>query len=99
MCVCVAEAKGKKSVAQTELEANYKPSVKASRYDANVAKADSNYSVAIEKCDDKAGNDNFCVFATESVMKHPKIFSEVDNTRFDRVPNYINTIFTGRLSD
>lgn len=59
--ICVAEAKGKQSVSKAELETNYKPSVKT-RYDANVAKADADYAVAIEKCDDKAGNDkDVCV--------------------------------------
>ena len=59
--ICVAQAKGKQNVAKAELEANYKPSVKAT-YDANVAKTDAEYSVAIEKCNDKAGNDkDVCV--------------------------------------
>ncbi len=53
--ICVAEAKGKQNVAKAELEANYKPSVEA-RYEAQVARAEADYSVALEKCDDKAGN-------------------------------------------
>jgi len=53
--ICVAEAKGKQNVAKAELEANYKPSVEA-RYEAQVARAEANYSVVLEKCDDKAGN-------------------------------------------
>lgn len=65
--ICVAEAKGKQSVAKTDLEANYKPSIKA-RYDAHVAKADADYSVAIEKCDDKAGNDkDVCVKEAKAI--------------------------------
>jgi len=68
--ICVAEAKGKQSVAKAELEANYKPSVKA-RYDANVAKAEADYSVAIEKCDDKAGNDkDVCVKEAKAAKVH-----------------------------
>lgn len=53
--VCVAEAKGKEKVAKVELEATYKPSQKA-HYEARVAKAEADYDVAKEKCDDLAGN-------------------------------------------
>jgi uncharacterized membrane protein YqiK len=68
--ICIAEAKGKQSVAKAELEANYKPSIKT-RYDANVAKADADYSVAIEKCDDKAGNDkDVCVKEAKAAKVH-----------------------------
>lgn len=53
--VCVEEAKGKEKVARAELEYGYsgKP---ADRTQVMVAKAESAYSVAREKCDDKAGN-------------------------------------------
>ena len=68
--ICVAEAKGKQSVAKAELEANYKPSVKA-RYDLNVAKADADYSIANEKCDDKSGNDkDVCVKEAKAAKVH-----------------------------
>ncbi len=59
--VCVAEAKGHEKVARAELEAGYKPSVKAT-YKVGVATAEATYAVAREKCDDKAGNDkDVCV--------------------------------------
>jgi hypothetical protein len=59
--VCVAEVKGKEKVAKAELEARYKPSEKT-HYQARVAKAEADYSVAKEKCDDKAGNEkDVCV--------------------------------------
>jgi uncharacterized membrane protein YqiK len=68
--ICVAEAKGKQSVAKADLEANYKPSIKT-RYDARVAKAEADYSVAIEKCDDKAGNDkDVCVKEAKATKVH-----------------------------
>ena len=54
--VCIAEAKGKQKVARAELEASNKPSDKT-RYGVSIAKAEADYSVAKEKCDDKAGND------------------------------------------
>ena len=53
--ICVVDAKGKKNVAQAELDASYRPS-KQARYDAIVIKAKADYAVAIERCDDKAGN-------------------------------------------
>jgi len=68
--ICVAVAKGKKNAAKAELEANYKPSVKT-RYDANIAKANADYSVAIEKCDGKAGNDkDICVKEAKAAKVH-----------------------------
>lgn len=68
--ICVAQAKGKQEIAKSELEANYKTSAKA-RYEANVAKADADYSVAAEKCDDKAGNDqDVCVKEAKAGKVH-----------------------------
>ena len=59
--VCMAEAKGKQKVAKAELEASNKPSDKT-RYTVSIAKAEADYAVAKEKCDDKAGNDKtICV--------------------------------------
>lgn len=53
--ICKAQAKGNEKVALAELEATYKPTVK-NRYEARVAKAEADYDVASEKCDDLAGN-------------------------------------------
>ena len=52
---CVTEAKNKKYVANAELKFNYKPSAK-SRFGLRIAKANADYSVATEKCNDKVGN-------------------------------------------
>jgi hypothetical protein len=68
--ICVAQAKANMNITKTELEANYKPSVK-SRYDASSAKADADYSVAIVKCDDKAGNNkDVCVKEAKAAKSH-----------------------------
>jgi hypothetical protein len=48
--VCVAEAKGQKSIDQAKLEASYKPSPKT-QYNSRVIKSDTEYSIAIEKCE------------------------------------------------
>jgi hypothetical protein len=53
--ICKAEASGKEKVALSTLDAENKPSVDAS-YKVRVARADADYSVAKERCDDKAGN-------------------------------------------
>jgi uncharacterized membrane protein YqiK len=53
--ICVAEAKGKEKVGLADLEASYKPT-REHRYDASIAKAKADYAVAMERCDDKAGN-------------------------------------------
>ncbi|RZU03138.1 hypothetical protein [Rivibacter subsaxonicus] len=59
--VCIEEAKATDKVARAELEFAY--SGKASDQNARlVARAESAYAVAKEKCDDKAGNDkDVCV--------------------------------------
>lgn len=53
--ICVADAKGKRDVAKAELKASDKPGLKAG-YEVSVAKAEADYSVANERCDDLAGN-------------------------------------------
>lgn len=53
--VCEKEADGAEKVAKAELKARDKPSDKT-RYDAHVAKAESDYEVAKERCDDLTGN-------------------------------------------
>ena len=54
--VCIAEAKGKQKVAKAELEASNKPGEKT-RTAVSIAKAEADYTVAKEKCDDKTGED------------------------------------------
>lgn len=54
--ICQAEAKGKEKVAKAELEAQYKPSNKATTKVRNM-KAEAEYEVAKEKCDDMKGNE------------------------------------------
>ena len=53
--ICEANAKGQEKVALAELEAKYKPSAET-RYQAQVAKAEADFSVADQRCDDMAGN-------------------------------------------
>ena len=53
--VCMAEAKGVEKTAKADLEARDKGTPKA-QYKAKVAKADADYKVAKEKCDDVKGD-------------------------------------------
>ena len=79
--VCQAEAKGKEKVAKAELEADYKNTDKA-RIDARQAKADADYDVAKEKCDDLKGNDkDVCV--KEAKAAHTKAKADAKVAKVD----------------
>ena len=54
--ICTAEAKGRQKVAKSELDAQRKDTEKA-RYNVVVTKAEAEYEVAKERCDDRSGND------------------------------------------
>lgn len=59
--ICVAEAEGREKIARAELTASYKPTGQ-NLYQARVAKAEADYAMAKERCDDRAGNaKNVCV--------------------------------------
>jgi hypothetical protein len=65
--VCMAEARGKENVEKAQLEAGYKPTAKT-HYNVGIARAEADYGVAKEKCDDKAGNDkDVCVKEAKAV--------------------------------
>jgi len=72
--VCVERAKGKESVAKAELEYSY------TGKDSDAAKiaekkADANYAVAKEQCDDRKGNDkDVCV--KEAKATHEKALAD-----------------------
>lgn len=53
--ICLAEANGRQKIAKAELEASKLPSAKTRRA-VGIAKAEAEYAVAKEKCDDKAGD-------------------------------------------
>ncbi len=81
--ICVAEAKGKANVAKAEAEAAYKHTPKA-RENARIAHAQANYNVAIEKCDDLAGNPkDVCVKEAKSELVKGKANAKVDRVAAD----------------
>ena len=81
--ICVAEAKGKDKVAKADAEAAYKHTPKA-RENARIAHAQANYNVAIEKCDDLAGNrKDVCVKEAKSELVKGKANAKVDRVAAD----------------
>jgi hypothetical protein len=81
--ICAAEAKGKYDVAKAEAEAAYKNTPKA-RADARVARAQANYNVAKEKCDDLAGNPkDVCVKEANAALVKAKADAKVDRVTAD----------------
>ena len=81
--ICVAEAKGKDNVAKAEAEAAYKHTPKA-RENARIAHAQANYDVAIEKCDDLAGNrKDVCVKEAKAELVKGKANAKVDRVAAD----------------
>ena len=81
--ICVAEAKGKDDVAKAEAEAAYKHTPKA-RESARVAHAQADYNVAIERCDDLAGNPkDVCVKEAKAGFVKGKANAKVDRVAAD----------------
>jgi hypothetical protein len=81
--ICVAEAKGKENVAKADAEAAYANTPKA-RESARVAHAQAIYNVAIEKCDDLAGNrKDVCVKEAKAELVKDKANAKVDRVAAD----------------
>ena len=75
--ICITEAKGQEKVAKAELEARYEKPTAENHYQALAAKAEADYAVANEKCDDKAGNDkDVCVKEAKAVETRVKADAE-----------------------
>ena len=81
--ICMAEAKGKEKMAKAEAEAAYKNTPKA-RENARMAKADMQYNVAKEKCDDLSGNPkDVCVKEAKAAFTKTKADAKVDRVAAD----------------
>lgn len=78
--ICVEEAKGKEKVAKADAEAAFANTPKA-REKARVTRADADYEVAKEKCDDLSGNaKDVCM--KEAKAKHVQVTADA---KVDRV--------------
>lgn len=81
--ICAAEATGNEQVARAEAQAAYKPTPKA-REDARIAHADADYKVAIERCDDMAGNPkDVCVKQAKADLVTGRANANVDRVATD----------------
>ncbi len=81
--ICMAEAKGKDTAAKADAEAAYKNTPKA-RENARVAHAQASYDVAVEKCDDLAGNaKDVCVKEAKAGLVKGKANAKVDRVAAD----------------
>ena len=81
--ICAADATGRHSVAKAETEAAYKHTPKA-RESARVAHAQATYDVAIQKCDDLAGNTkDVCVKEAKAALVKGKADAKVDRVAAD----------------
>ena len=78
--ICRAKAGGKRKVERAELEVKYRPSTD-SRYKLRVARADADYAVAREKCDERAGNGrDVCVKQAKAAAVSAKADAQVKVT-------------------
>ncbi|MBI1988120.1 MAG: hypothetical protein HYS65_00040 [Betaproteobacteria bacterium] len=76
--ICIAEAKARRKIAKADQEANYLGTVKA-RTAARVARADAEYLVAKEKCDDLAGNGkDVCLKEAKAALVSAKADAKAD---------------------
>jgi len=76
--ICMAEANGARKVGRAELEARHKGTLQA-RYEAQVAKADADYDVAKQRCDDFASNaKDVCLKNARAALTRAKAGAKVD---------------------
>ncbi len=81
--VCLADAKGKHSIAKADADAAYKNTAKA-RESARVAHAQANYDVARERCDDLSGNPkDVCIKEAKAALVKGKADAKVDRVAAD----------------
>ena len=85
--ICIQEAKAKEKVAKAELEFSYTGTAKDQTKVA-VAKAESTYAIAKEKCDDQSGNaKDVCVKAAKAIevrgLADAKMGTKVSEARSD----------------
>jgi hypothetical protein len=81
--ICAAEAKGRNEVAKADALAAYESTPKA-REAARIARADANYNITVEKCDDLAGNrKDVCVAEAKAALVKGKADAKVDRVAAD----------------
>ena len=77
------EARGRENVAKADAEAAYENTPKA-RENARVVYAQANHDVAVERCDDRAGNrKDVCVKEARAALVRAKADARVDRVTSD----------------
>ena len=92
--ICIQEAKAKQKVAKAELEFSYTGTAKDQTKVA-VAKAESTYAVAKEKCDDQSGNEkDVCVKAAKAIevrsLADSKMGAKIGEARTDAAQSKVD---------
>ena len=81
--ICMAQATGKDNVAKADADAAFTNTPKA-RETARVAHAQAGYDVAVERCDDLAGNaKDVCVKEAKAALVKGKADAKVDRVTTD----------------
>lgn len=81
--VCKLEAKGAESRAFADLDATYKPSMEA-RHKARLTKAQSEYDVSKERCDEHTGNaKDVCIKEAKAALVSAKADAKAQRTTSD----------------
>jgi len=81
--ICLAQAKGKDKVAKADAQAAFENTAKA-RESARVAHAQADYDIAIQLCDDQAGNPkDVCVKEAKAELVKGKADAKVDRVAAD----------------
>ena len=76
--ICLAQAKGNNLVARAELDERNEPSPKA-RYNVSIVKAEAEYDVAREKCDERTGEArNACLAEAKAALARGKANANQD---------------------
>ena len=71
--ICEVQAKGKRDIAKADLDARNKNTV-AARKDASLKKAEAEYEIAKERCDDLSGNaKDVCVKDAKAAHERAKV--------------------------
>jgi len=81
--ICLEQAKGKEAIAKADAEAAYKNTPKA-REEASVVRAEANYNIAKQRCDDLSGNaKDVCLKDANASLVAAKADAKVDRVASD----------------
>ena len=83
--ICLAEARGSHRVARAELEERRVPSSSRARYQLHIAKAEAEFDIATEECDERTnGAKDACLAEARAALARDKANARVDRRKRDR---------------